>query len=153
VGRIIKIKNLERENTILRQRLTRQYRFQDIISKSAKMHAIFELVQEIASQRSTVLIRGESGTGKELIARAIHNSGDRADKPFIGVSCAALAETLLESELFGYEKGAFTGAAAQKKGSASWPKTAPSSWTRSATSRPSCRWTCCACCRSAVFTG
>src|SRR5260370_26127936 len=116
VGRIVKIKNLQRENTILRQRLTKQYHFHDIVSKSAKMHAIFELVQEIASLRSTVLIRGESGTGKELIARAIHNSGDRAGKPFVAVSCAALAETLLESELFGYEKGAFTGAAARKQG-------------------------------------
>jgi DNA-binding NtrC family response regulator len=116
VGRIVKIKNLQRENTILRQRLQKQYCFQDIVSKNSKMHAIFELVQDIASLRSTVLIRGESGTGKELIARAIHNSGERAGKPFIAVSCAALAETLLESELFGYEKGAFTGATAQKKG-------------------------------------
>jgi DNA-binding NtrC family response regulator len=116
VSRILKIKNLQRENTILRQRLDKQYRFQDIVSKNAKMHAIFELVQDIASLRSTVLVRGGSGTGKELIARAIHNSGDRAGKPFVAVSCAALAETLLESELFGYEKGAFTGAASQKKG-------------------------------------
>ena len=80
------------------------------------MMEIFSLVQEIASLRSTVLIQGESGTGKELIARAIHFSGDRVDKPFIAVSCAALAETLLESELFGHEKGAFTGAVAQKQG-------------------------------------
>ncbi|MCG3118970.1 MAG: Transcriptional regulatory protein ZraR [bacterium] len=116
VSRIIKIKNLQRENVILRQKLTRQYSFQDIISKNAKMHEIFQLIQEIASLRSTVLIQGESGTGKELIARAIHFSGERADKPFIGVSCAALAETLLESELFGHEKGAFTGAVSQKKG-------------------------------------
>ncbi len=116
VSRIIKVKNLQRENTILRQKLTRQYSFHDIISKSPKMHEIFQLVQEISSLRSTVLIEGESGTGKELIARAIHFSGDRASKPFIGVSCAALAETLLESELFGHEKGSFTGAASQKKG-------------------------------------
>ena len=116
VSRIIKVKNLQRENTILRQKLTRQYSFHDIISKSPKMHEIFQLVQEISSLRSTVLIEGESGTGKELIARAIHFSGDRASKPFVGVSCAALAETLLESELFGHEKGSFTGAASQKKG-------------------------------------
>jgi DNA-binding NtrC family response regulator len=116
VGRIIKVKNLERENTILRQKLLGQYTFHDIISKNAKMMEIFSLVQEIASLRSTVLIQGESGTGKELIARAIHFSGDRVDKPFIAVSCAALAETLLESELFGHEKGAFTGAMAQKQG-------------------------------------
>jgi DNA-binding NtrC family response regulator len=116
VGRIIKVKNLQRENAILRKKLTRHYSFHDIISKNSRMHEIFELIREISSLRSTVLIQGESGTGKELIARSIHYSGDRASGPFIGVSCAALAETLLESELFGYEKGAFTGAGAQKKG-------------------------------------
>jgi DNA-binding NtrC family response regulator len=116
VSRIIKVKNLERENTILRQKLLGQYTFHDIISKNAKMMEIFSLVQEIASLRSTVLIQGESGTGKELVARAIHFSGDRAEKPFIAVSCAALAETLLESELFGHEKGSFTGAVNQKHG-------------------------------------
>ncbi len=116
VDRIIKVKNLQRENTILRQKLSGQYSFHDIVSKNERMHRIFDLVREVASLRSTVLIQGESGTGKELIARAIHYSGQRADKPFISVSCAALAETLLESELFGYEKGAFTGALGQKKG-------------------------------------
>ena len=116
VSRIIKVKNLQRENLILRKRLTRQYRFHDIISKNRRMQEIFELSRQVASMRSTVLIQGESGTGKELVARAIHNSGDRAGKPFVAVSCAALAETLLESELFGYEKGSFTGAASQKKG-------------------------------------
>jgi DNA-binding NtrC family response regulator len=116
VSRIIKVKNLQRENVILRKKLTRQYSFHDILSKNAKMLEIFQLIRDVASMRSTVLIQGESGTGKELIARAIHYSGDRAGRPFVGVSCAALAETLLESELFGYEKGAFTGAAAQRKG-------------------------------------
>jgi len=116
VSRLIKVKSLERENLILRQRLLRQYRFQDIVSKNPRMHAIFQLIREIASIRSTVLIEGESGTGKELIARAIHYSGDRANHPFIGVPCAALTETLLESELFGHEKGSFTGAAGQRKG-------------------------------------
>ena len=116
VGRIIKVKNLERENTILRKKLTRQYRCGDIVSKNARMREILSLTREVASLRSTVLIRGESGTGKELIARAVHNSGDRAARPFVAVSCAALAETLLESELFGHEKGSFTGAVAQKKG-------------------------------------
>jgi transcriptional regulator with PAS, ATPase and Fis domain len=87
-----------------------------VISKNARMREILDLATEVASLRSTVLIQGESGTGKELVARAIHNSGDRASKPFVAVSCAALAETLLESELFGHEKGAFTGAAQQKAG-------------------------------------
>jgi DNA-binding NtrC family response regulator len=116
VERTIKVKNLQRENAILRARLKKQYRYRDIITKNPKMQEILTLTQEIASLRSTVLIRGDSGTGKELVARAIHYSGDRATKPFITVSCAALAESLLESELFGYEKGAFTGAAAQTRG-------------------------------------
>ncbi|MFH1573551.1 MAG: sigma-54 dependent transcriptional regulator, partial [Acidobacteriota bacterium] len=116
VDRIIKVKNLQRANALLRKRLTRQYKAQDILSKNPKMREIAQLISDIASLRSTALIQGESGTGKELVARAIHYTGDRANKPFIPVSCAALAETLLESELFGYEKGAFTGATAQKKG-------------------------------------
>jgi DNA-binding NtrC family response regulator len=116
VNRIIKVKKLQRENLILRKKLQRRYQFHDIISKSPRMLEVLELAREVASLRSTVLIRGESGTGKELVARAIHFSGSRAQKPFIAVSCAALAETLLESELFGYEKGSFTGAAERKKG-------------------------------------
>jgi DNA-binding NtrC family response regulator len=116
VERIIRVKNLERENAILRRKLSRQYRFHDLVSKNVRMAEIFELVKDVASQRSTVLVQGESGTGKELVARAIHFSGDRGDRPFVAVSCAALAETLLESELFGHEKGSFTGAVAQRKG-------------------------------------
>ncbi|MCU0454518.1 MAG: sigma-54 dependent transcriptional regulator [Bacteroidetes bacterium] len=116
VSRIIKVKNLQRENTILRQKLARQYHVHDILSKNSRMHQILDLIREVSGLKSTVLIQGESGTGKELVARAIHFSGDRAGKPFIGVSCAALAETLLESELFGHEKGSFTGATSQKKG-------------------------------------
>ena len=116
VSRIIKVKNLQRENTILRKKLSRQYRFHDVISKNPKMQELLTLASDISSLRSTVLIQGESGTGKEIVARAIHMAGDRASSPFIAVSCAALAETLLESELFGYEKGAFTGANQQKRG-------------------------------------
>ena len=116
VERIIRVKNLERENAILRRKLTRHYSFHDLVSKNPRMAEIFDLVREVASQRSTVLIQGESGTGKELVARAIHFSGDRGERPFVAVSCAALAETLLESELFGHEKGSFTGAIAQRKG-------------------------------------
>ena len=116
VSRIIKVKNLQRENAILRKKLSRRYSTHDVISKNARMRQILSLAEEIASLRSTVLIQGESGTGKEMVARAIHYSGDRASKPFVAVSCAALAETLLESELFGHEKGSFTGANAQKRG-------------------------------------
>ncbi len=116
VNRIVKVKNLQRENTILRKKLTRQYSVHDVVSKNPRMREIMALCGEIASLRSTVLIQGESGTGKELVARAIHNAGDRASKPFVAVSCAALAETLLESEFFGHEKGSFTGANQQKRG-------------------------------------
>ncbi len=116
LSRLLKVKTLERENVLLRRRLSRQVRFQDIISKSPKMHEIFELIRQVASLRSTVLLEGESGTGKELVARAVHNAGERSAAAFVGVSCGALAETLLESELFGYEKGAFTGAETARKG-------------------------------------
>ena len=116
VGRIMKVKNLQRENLVLRKKLTRHYNFHDILSKNGKMIEIFDLIRDVADLRSTVLIQGASGTGKELIARAIHYSGSRSSHPFVAVSCAALAETLLESELFGYERGSFTGAAGRKRG-------------------------------------
>ena len=116
VSRIVKVKRLQRENTILRKKLARQYNFHDVLSKNARMLDVLNLAHDIASLRSTVLIQGESGTGKEMVARAIHCAGERASKPFVAVSCAALAETLLESELFGHEKGAFTGADRQRTG-------------------------------------
>src|SRR3954451_17273306 len=116
VSRIVKVKRLQRENTILRKKLARQYNLHDVLSKNARMLDVLSLANDIASLRSTVLIQGESGTGKEMVARAIHCAGDRASKPFVAVSCAALAETLLESELFGHEKGSFTGANQQKRG-------------------------------------
>lgn len=114
--RILKVKTLERENVILRKRLEKKQRFGDLISKNPQMHKIFDLIRQVAGMRSTILIQGESGTGKELLARAIHNESERAGRPFVAVACAALAETLLESEIFGYERGAFTGAVGQKKG-------------------------------------
>jgi len=116
VSRILKLKKLQSENAILRKKISRNYRHFDIITKNPRMEEILALTRDIASLRSTVLIYGDSGTGKELVARAIHFSGDRAEKRFVSVSCAALTETLLESELFGHEKGAFTGADGQTKG-------------------------------------
>ena len=104
------------ENIHLRQELKERYDFSNIIGNSGPMRLVYEQVAQVARTNTTVLIRGESGTGKELIANAIHYSSPRAKKPFIKVSCAALPETLIESELFGYEKGAFTGAQARKKG-------------------------------------
>jgi DNA-binding NtrC family response regulator len=116
VERSLRVKNLQRENLYLRKKLAQSYSFHDIVSKNAKMLALFSLIRDVASLRSTVLVEGESGTGKELVARAIHDAGERASGPFITVSCAALTETLLESELFGHERGAFTGASTLRKG-------------------------------------
>jgi two-component system NtrC family response regulator len=105
-----------KENRRLVQVLEGRYRFDNIIGKSKSMQAIFDMIQKVAHTKATVLITGESGSGKELIARAIHYNSPRRNKPFVAVSCAALTETLLESELFGHERGAFTGAAGMKKG-------------------------------------
>ncbi len=116
VARMLKVKRLERENAILREKLARRYRYQDLVTKNPRMLEIIGLSRQIADLPSTVLIRGESGTGKGLLARAIHNASRRAPRPFISVSCAALAETLLESELFGHERGSFTGAVETVKG-------------------------------------
>jgi len=105
-----------KENRRLVQALEERYRFDNIVGKSKPLQDVFDVVQKVAHTKATVLITGESGTGKELIAKAIHFNSPRRDKPFVAVSCAALSETLLESELFGHEKGAFTGAIALKKG-------------------------------------
>jgi Nif-specific regulatory protein len=104
------------ENTKLRQELRERYDFRNIVGNSRQMREVYEQVAQVAPSNTTVLIRGESGTGKELIAHAIHYNSPRAAKPFVKVSCAALPESLIESELFGYEKGAFTDARMQKKG-------------------------------------
>jgi Nif-specific regulatory protein len=104
------------ENTHLRQELQERYDFSNIIGNSGPMRQVYEQIAQVARTNTTVLLRGESGTGKELIAHAIHYNSPRAKRPFIKVSCAALPESLIESELFGYEKGAFTGAQTLKKG-------------------------------------
>jgi Nif-specific regulatory protein len=107
---------LVEENTQLRQELRERYEFTNIVGNSGPMRQVYEQVAQVVATNTTVLIRGESGTGKELIAHALHHHSARADKPFIRVNCAALPETLVESELFGYERGAFTGAQARRKG-------------------------------------
>ena len=116
IKRLIESQMLAKEVSYLRKELSKQYHFHDLMSKSPKMQEIFELARTVARSNSNVLILGESGTGKELLARAIHNESLRPQGPFIAVSCVALPETLLESEFFGYEKGAFTNALAMKKG-------------------------------------
>jgi two-component system response regulator PilR (NtrC family) len=107
---------LEEENVYLRRELEQKYTFANIIGKSAKMQALFAMIDRIARTSSTVLIDGESGTGKELIARAIHFASPRAGRRFLSINCGALPENLLESELFGHERGAFTGAVREKRG-------------------------------------
>jgi DNA-binding NtrC family response regulator len=101
---------LKQEVQRLRQEVSARYSFSNIVGKSAAMQRIYDLITDVAKTDATVLIQGETGTGKELIAKAIHYNSSRRDLPFVGVSCAAIPDTLLESELFGYEKGAFTGA-------------------------------------------
>lgn len=107
---------LMEENIRLQEELKERYRPANIMGNSKAMQAIYDLIAQVSKSEATVLIRGESGTGKELVAQAIHYESLRASKPFIKISCAALPETLLESELFGYEKGAFTGALSTRKG-------------------------------------
>ena len=116
VKRLIALRDLEDENIYLKEKIEERYEFSGIIGKSDKMKDIFEKIEIIAPTDTTVLITGESGTGKELVANAIHYNSPRKNEAFIKVSCAALPETLLEAELFGHERGAFTGALKQKKG-------------------------------------
>jgi two-component system nitrogen regulation response regulator NtrX len=116
VANLLKLSTLEKENDALRRRLTSEGQFGQMIGRAAKMRRAFEMAERVAPTDSTVLILGESGTGKDLLAQEIHGRSPRAGKPYVAVNCAALPETLIESELFGYERGAFTGAMQQKKG-------------------------------------
>ncbi len=116
VNKAITMYRIIKENRLLRNAVESQYKFDNIIGKSKAMQDVFETIQKVSPSSATVLIEGESGTGKELVAKSIHFNSPRRDKPFIPANCSAFAENLLESELFGHEKGAFTGAVAMKKG-------------------------------------
>jgi DNA-binding NtrC family response regulator len=116
IQRIVEQHRLYAENRALREELQSRHRIEGIIGESGQMVEVISLVQRVAASEATVLIRGESGTGKELIAKAIHYASPRAARPLVRVNCAALPENLLESELFGHEKGSFTGAVASRKG-------------------------------------
>jgi Nif-specific regulatory protein len=107
---------LQGENALLKRELQQKYDFRNIVGTSKEMRDVYEQIAQVAPSGATVLIRGESGTGKELVAHAIHYNSPRSSKPFVKVNCAALPESLIESELFGHEKGAFTGAVARKRG-------------------------------------
>ncbi len=116
VDRALEHQELKQENTRLRSELQERYSFGNMVGRSPKMEEVFELIRTVAKSRSTVLITGGSGTGKELVARAIHYNSPRKGQPFIKLNCAALPQDLIESELFGHEKGSFTGAVKQAKG-------------------------------------
>jgi len=116
IRRALKEQQLIFENINLKDKLKQTYRFENIIALSGKMQEVFRKIIKVAASNATVLIRGESGTGKELIARAIHYQSNRKDNPLVEINCASIPETLLESELFGHERGAFTGAYKTKKG-------------------------------------
>jgi two-component system response regulator PilR (NtrC family) len=116
VHNAVEARRLREENTYLRREFRKQHGMGNLIGKSRKMQELFKMIEVVSATNSTVLITGESGTGKELVAKAIHLNSPRAEAPFVSVNCGAFTETLLESELFGYVKGAFTGAASNKKG-------------------------------------
>jgi DNA-binding NtrC family response regulator len=116
VKNALRQRELFRENRALRRELDRRYSFAEIIGTSEALQSVFRLVEKVAATTTNILIEGESGTGKELVARAIHHNSPRAARPFVAINCGALPETLLESELFGHTKGAFTGATANKTG-------------------------------------
>lgn len=116
IERAVEKVRIERENRLLRQEITRKAQVGDLLGSTDAMRDLFESIKRVARSNATVAIRGESGSGKELVARAIHDQSQRRDRAFVSVNCAALPETLMESELFGYEKGAFTGATTTKEG-------------------------------------
>ena len=116
VGKVMALQSLRTENQRLREELDQRYQFDNIIGRSANMRDIFHTIERVAPTRATVLLAGESGVGKDMIARAIHHHSPRKNHPFVKINCTALPENLMESELFGYEKGAFTGANTSKPG-------------------------------------
>lgn len=116
VNRAIEHRKLQRDNSTLRKELKKSWAMGDVIGKSTRMKEVFDLVLRVAQAKTNVLIQGESGSGKEMIARAIHENGPRATKPFLPINCTAIPEALLESELFGHAKGSFTGATQRKRG-------------------------------------
>ncbi len=116
INRALQRRNLKREATELRARLKEKLRFDNIVGQSPAIQEVFKVIEQVAPSKASVLITGESGTGKELVAQAIHENSARASAPFVKLHCAALAETILESELFGHEKGSFTGAVGRREG-------------------------------------
>ena len=153
---IAEIKQLKerllQENVYLRKEASLLHDHDHVVGHSPALKQTLVQVEQVAHTDATVLLLGETGAGKELMATAIHNLSSRRDRTMVKVNCAALPATLVESELFGREKGAYTGACPSKSAASSWPTARPSSWTRSAICRRRCRSSCCACCRRASWS-
>ncbi len=137
--RVLREADAEARISLLSEELGRRFPPAETIFLGEKMGEVHRLVRDVAPTTATVLVTGPSGTGKELVSRVIHALSPRKEKPFVAVQCSALAETVLESELFGHERGAFTGAVALRKGRFELADGGRCSSTRSATSRPPCR--------------
>jgi len=116
LDRAVELSEAKRENELLRRQLQDRGAFGELVGKSESMRAIYSLIEQVAPSSASVLLTGDSGTGKELVARTLHQKSPRRDKPFVAINCSAIPETLMESELFGHEKGAFTGAASRRQG-------------------------------------
>lgn len=116
LGRAVELTDAKRENELLRRQLQDRGAFGELVGKSESMRAIYSLIEQVAPSSASVLLTGDSGTGKELVARTLHQKSPRRDRPFVAINCSAIPETLMESELFGHEKGAFTGAASRRQG-------------------------------------
>jgi PAS domain S-box-containing protein len=136
----------------LNRAISNRYTFHDMIGKDPAMRKIFEMVTVVAPSDATVLVEGPTGTGKDLLAKVIHSSSPRAAEPLVKVNCAAIPENLIESEIFGYVKGAFTGADRDKPGGSPRPRAAPFFWMRSATCRSPSRPSCCGCSKTGSST-
>ncbi len=153
VNRAAERVSLQRQNQVLRDQLSDQSSFEGIVGKSAAMQKLLATARQVAASDIPVLIMGESGTGKELIARAIHFNSKRRRNRLVTLNCAGLSESILEDELFGHVRGAFTGAKASARGASSTPTAGRSSWTRSATCRPPCRPSSCVCWKTEKSSG
>ena len=116
LDRAVELTEAKRENELLRRQLQDRGAFGELVGKSESMRAIYSLIEQVAPSSASVLLTGDSGTGKELVARTLHQKSPRRDKPFVAINCSAIPESLMESELFGHEKGAFTGAASRRQG-------------------------------------
>ena len=146
--RLLEGKRLREENRLLQRQIERAYTFDEIVGKSPAMQVVFETIRRAAASDVDVLILGETGTGKELVARSIHKRSLRSTARFMPIDCGAIPESLVESEFFGHERGAFTGAMSGGWGCSKWRMAAPSFWMRSLACPSPCRPSFCAFCRS-----